>query len=71
MTLIAPLSSTPGSAAKPALDYEVITVPPPGTPEHETLKQQCFDVRIDVFVHEQGFELDTEIDEFRSFLSSL
>ncbi|KAJ8469888.1 hypothetical protein ONZ51_g8694 [Trametes cubensis] len=44
--------------------HEIITVPAPGQPGRDELKQQCYDVRIDVFHHEQGFPLDTEIDEY-------
>ncbi|CDO73763.1 hypothetical protein BN946_scf185015.g91 [Trametes cinnabarina] len=44
--------------------YEIITVPPVGQPGREELRQQCYDVRIDVFHREQGFPLDTEIDEY-------
>ncbi|KAI9000807.1 acyl-CoA N-acyltransferase [Trametes punicea] len=44
--------------------YEIITVPAVGQPGREELRQQCFDVRIDVFHHEQGFPLDTEIDDY-------
>ncbi|KAI0346863.1 acyl-CoA N-acyltransferase [Trametopsis cervina] len=43
--------------------YELITVPGVGEEGREALRQQCYDVRIDVFHHEQGFPLDTEIDD--------
>ena len=43
--------------------HEIITVPPAGHKGHEELRQQCYDVRIDVFHHEQKFPLETEIDE--------
>ena len=43
--------------------HEIITVPAPGEPGREELRQQCYDVRIDVFHREQGFPLETEIDE--------
>ncbi|KAF7975107.1 hypothetical protein HWV62_10387 [Athelia sp. TMB] len=42
-------------------------------PEHEIvavqhnqqdLRRQCYDVRINVFVHEQGFPLDVELDQY-------
>ncbi|KAG8927564.1 hypothetical protein FRC01_007248 [Tulasnella sp. 417] len=48
-------------------------MPPPSKPEHEIilvessdreLTQQCKDVRIKVFYEEQGFPLETEIDEY-------
>ncbi|OJT05352.1 hypothetical protein TRAPUB_3793 [Trametes pubescens] len=45
-------------------EYEIITVPAVGQPGREELRQQCYDVRIDVFHHEQGFPFDTEIDEY-------
>lgn len=44
----------------------------PVTPTHQivivpegqiALREECYDVRIQVFHHEQGFPLDTEIDE--------
>ncbi|OSD04625.1 acyl-CoA N-acyltransferase [Trametes coccinea BRFM310] len=44
--------------------YEIITVPAVGQPGREELRQQCYDVRIAVFHREQGFPLDTEIDEY-------
>ncbi|KAL0580063.1 hypothetical protein V5O48_001922 [Marasmius crinis-equi] len=46
---------------------------PLSVPEYETVIattedeiQQCLQVRIDVFHHEQGFPLDTEIDQYDS-----
>ena len=48
-------------AAPPA--HEIVVVPAPGAPGRDALRQQCYDVRIDVFHREQGFPLDTEIDE--------
>ena len=45
------------------LPHEIVLVPAPGQPGREELRQQCYDARIDVFHHEQGFPLDTEIDE--------
>ncbi|KAI0722761.1 acyl-CoA N-acyltransferase [Earliella scabrosa] len=47
-------------ASPPA--HEIIVVPSVGQPGREELRQQCYDVRIDVFHREQGFPLDTEID---------
>lgn len=49
--------------------HEVIRIPAYGEPGHEELKRQCFDLRIAVFVHEQGFPLEVEIDQLRRFLS--
>ena len=43
--------------------HEIVVVPALGQPGREELRQQCYDVRIDVFHREQGFPLDTEIDE--------
>lgn len=48
-------------ASPPA--HEIIVVPGVGQPGREELRQQCYDVRIDVFHREQGFPLDTEIDQ--------
>jgi hypothetical protein len=39
--------------------HEIVVV----TPENKALREACYDVRIQVFHHEQGFPLDTEIDE--------
>ena len=44
--------------------YEIIRIPDSGEEGRDALKQQCLDLRIEVFVNEQGFPLDTEIDEF-------
>ncbi|KAI0772135.1 acyl-CoA N-acyltransferase [Trametes elegans] len=44
--------------------HEVIVVPAAGQPGHEQLRQQCYDVRIDVFHREQGFPLETEFDDY-------
>jgi hypothetical protein len=50
-----------------------MTVPPP-PPNHEIvlvpfgreeLRQECYNVRINVFHHEQGFPLEAEIDKLR------
>ncbi|KAI0375873.1 acyl-CoA N-acyltransferase [Pilatotrama ljubarskyi] len=44
--------------------HEIIVVPAAGQPGREELRQQCYDVRIDVFHREQGFPLETEIDDY-------
>ncbi len=44
--------------------HEIIVVPPLGTEGRDSLWEQCFDVRLDVFHHEQGFPADTEKDEY-------
>lgn len=47
------------SETKEAPDHEVIIL----TPDQKLLRQQCYDVRTEIFHHEQGFPLDTEIDQ--------
>jgi len=42
--------------------HEVISIPACGEEGRDELKRQCFDLRIAVFVHEQGFPLEVEID---------
>lgn len=49
------------SIAVPA--HEVLKIPDFGEQCRDAPLQQCFDVRIAVFVHEQGFPLEVEIDE--------
>lgn len=44
--------------------HEIILVPPPGHEQRQPLLDQCINVRIDVFVHEQQFSLDVEVDEY-------
>jgi hypothetical protein len=46
--------------------HEIVLVPSVGQSGREQLRQQCYDVRIDVFHREQGFPLDAEIDEYVS-----
>ncbi|KAG0709886.1 acyl-CoA N-acyltransferase [Suillus ampliporus] len=43
--------------------HEIIIVPPPGHEGRHALLQQCIQVRIAVFVTEQGFPLEVEVDE--------
>ena len=44
--------------------HEILVASYIGNPEDiAALRTQCYDVRIAVFVHEQGFPLDLEIDE--------
>ncbi|KAH7887527.1 acyl-CoA N-acyltransferase [Phlebopus sp. FC_14] len=45
--------------------HEIVLVPPPGNQHRQHLLDQCINVRIDVFVHEQGFPLDVEVDANR------
>ncbi len=51
-----------------SLDHEIMVVPGYGEAGRDVLKQQCIDLRIEVFIHEQGFSLDDEIDEFRDLM---
>jgi predicted GNAT family N-acyltransferase len=48
----------------PTPNHEIVLVPSVGQSARERLRQQCYDVRIDVFHREQGFPLDCEIDEY-------
>ncbi|KAG1833509.1 acyl-CoA N-acyltransferase [Suillus variegatus] len=43
--------------------HEIIIVPPPEHEDRHALLQQCIQVRIAVFVTEQGFPLEVEVDE--------
>jgi predicted GNAT family N-acyltransferase len=45
------------------MEHEIIRIPSVGQTGREQLRHQCYDVRIDVFHREQGFPLDSEIDE--------
>ncbi|KAI0303961.1 acyl-CoA N-acyltransferase [Russula brevipes] len=47
----------------PGQGHEIVQVPSVGQPGREQLRQQCYGVRIDVFHREQGFPLESEIDE--------
>ena len=47
-------------------NHEIVRVPSVGQSGREQLRQQCYDVRTDVFHLEQGFPLDAEIDEYVS-----
>lgn len=58
-------------ADAPVPAHEIIIVPAVGEDGCEELRQQCYDVRIDVFHHEQKFPLETEIDECASSPPSL
>jgi hypothetical protein len=44
--------------------HQIIVIPPPGHEDRLLLLDQCINVRIDVFVHEQQFPLDAEVDEY-------
>ncbi|KDQ64410.1 hypothetical protein JAAARDRAFT_28036 [Jaapia argillacea MUCL 33604] len=43
--------------------HEIIIVPENGQDGRIQLRQLCYDVRIDVFISEQGFPLEAEIDD--------
>ncbi|KAI9574787.1 acyl-CoA N-acyltransferase [Boletus coccyginus] len=55
--------SGPDTSSATLPPHEIIVIPPPGQEGRQPLLDQCINVRIDVFVHEQQFPLDTEIDE--------
>lgn len=46
--------------------HEIIVIQKGRTEDWEHLRQQCFDIRVQVFHHEQKFPLDTEFDELVS-----
>ncbi|KAF8592710.1 acyl-CoA N-acyltransferase [Ramaria rubella] len=47
--------------------HEIVQVAPAGSPDRQALYDQCIHVRIEVFVHEQKFPLETEVDEIDSY----
>ena len=53
-------------SAREVPPYEIIViVPSKGTPENwKELREQCHNVRLEVFHHEQGFPAETELDGF-------
>jgi hypothetical protein len=53
------------SRMTPSSDHEIILVPPLGQSDREQLLQECYDIRINVFHHEQGYSLNVVIDELR------
>lgn len=42
--------------------HEIIVVPAVGQPGREDLRQQCYDLRVEVFHNEQGFSVEDEFD---------
>lgn len=48
-----------------APDHEIVRVPSRAGGREELHRQGCYNVRINVFHHEQGFPLEAEIDELR------
>lgn len=65
---IPPKMSDPDSSSGTSPPHEIVVVPPPGHGGRQLLLDQCIDVRIDVFVHEQQFPLDVEVDEYVIFI---
>jgi len=55
--------SHPDTSSATSPPHEIIVIPPPGHEGRQVLLDQCINVRIDVFVHEQEFSLDVEVDE--------
>lgn len=45
-------------------DHEILIVPAGGHPDRQPLLDQCLGVRVEVFVHEQGFSLEDEYDKY-------
>ncbi|KAI0307046.1 acyl-CoA N-acyltransferase [Multifurca ochricompacta] len=56
-------NTTTGTSTSTGTNHEIVITPSVGQSGREQLRQQCYDVRIDVFHREQGFPLDTEIDK--------
>ena len=54
------LRATGMSDTKTTPAHEIVVV----DHNQQDLRRQCYDVRINVFVHEQGFPLDVELDQF-------
>ncbi|KAN0097564.1 Acyl-CoA N-acyltransferase [Tylopilus felleus] len=54
--------SGPDTSANTLPPHELIIVPP-GHQDRQLLLHQCISVRIDVFVHEQRFSVNLEVDE--------
>lgn len=47
-----------------APEYEIVViVPGEGTEGWEQLRQQCWDLRVEVYVQEQGYSLEDELDK--------
>lgn len=65
---VAPPGSGPGKSRMTLSsdpDHEIILVPPLGQSGREQLLQECYDIRINVFHHEQGYSLNAVFDELR------
>ena len=50
-----------------AMEHEIVRIPSVGQTGREQLRHQCYNVRLDVFYREQGFPVETEIDELCLF----
>ncbi|KIO12568.1 hypothetical protein M404DRAFT_683555 [Pisolithus tinctorius Marx 270] len=60
-----PMSNQVAPALVPvAPDHEIIIVPAGGHPDRQPLLDQCLGIRVEVFVHEQGFSLEDEFDKY-------
>ncbi|KAH0839818.1 acyl-CoA N-acyltransferase [Lanmaoa asiatica] len=55
--------SDPDTSPEILPPHEIIVVPPPGHEGRRLLLDQCINVRIDVFIREQQFPLDEEVDK--------
>ncbi|EIW82280.1 hypothetical protein CONPUDRAFT_54556 [Coniophora puteana RWD-64-598 SS2] len=57
----------PGLTSKvPDRPPHELVVAPAGHPRRSEIQKQCIDVRIAVFIHEQGFSIDDEVDKYDS-----
>ena len=59
------MTASPDPVPESTPDHEIILVPPVGQSGREQLLQECYDVRINVFHHEQGYSPDVVIDKLR------
>lgn len=59
--------SDPDTSSRTSPPHEIIVIPPPGHEGRQMLLDQCINVRTYVFVHEQQFPMDVEVDEYVVF----
>ena len=59
------MTVSPDPVPKTTPDHAIILVPPVGQFGREQLLQECYDIRINVFHHEQGYSPDVVIDKLR------
>ena len=59
------MTVSPDPVPKTTPDHAIILVPPVGQSGREHLLQECYDIRINVFHHEQGYSPDVVIDKLR------